>query len=100
MYSTQVSFPTAGGVAIIAKATDVSGTAFTAFDSAACNALDIVNTTGHAIEYRRNGVGATITVPDNSSRLVVGVRDAANISFRRVDQSATPVTLTAEALVP
>lgn len=85
---------------IVTMQSQATGANWTAFAARPCEALDIVNNTGTALEYRRGGAGASIVIPDGSSRLVVGITDANQISMRRVDQSNTQVTITAEALVP
>ena len=66
--------------------------------SAACDALDLVNNTGVAVEYRRGGAGSTVTVPTGASRLIVGIANANEIAVRRVDLSNTQVVVQAEAL--
>lgn len=83
---------------VLTLTTDVSGTAFVAFASSVCNCLDIVNASGTALEYKRNSGGNAMQVPDQSSRLVVGITNANQISMRRVDVDTTPVTITAEAI--
>lgn len=76
-----------------------SGTGWAAFPSTTCDTLDIVNNTGTDIEYRRGGAGYSITIPDGSARAVTALTNASEIEVRRVDQSTTQVTLTAEAIV-
>lgn len=83
---------------IMIAATAGSGTGWTAFSSQACSVLDISNVTGTDIEYRRNATGSAMRIPDGGSRMVVGITNASQIEVRRVDLSATPVTVTAEAL--
>lgn len=84
---------------IVTVQTENPGTGWADFSSEICDALDIVNNTGVAIEYRRAGSGNSIQIPNGGSRLVAGISNAAEISVRRVDTSNTQVTLTAEALV-
>lgn len=61
-------------------------------------AMDIINDTGVDIEYRRGGSGNSITIPDGSTRLVLGVGDVSDIEVKAVDDSV--VTVTAEAFIP
>jgi hypothetical protein len=98
MSMTRVSVPGAATVAIVTVQTASTGANFTAFADRPCYALDLVNNSGAAIEYRRVGTGPTIAIADGTSRLLVGIRNANEISVRRVDQSNTQVVLTAEAI--
>lgn len=86
--------------AIVSLQTSATGATFVAWGAAACRALDVVNTHPDAVdlELRRGGAGATIIVPAGSSRLFVGLADAADLQLRRFDQADTQVTVTAEAL--
>lgn len=92
-----VARETYSAVTITSVATNATGANFNAFAALACSSLDIVNTTGTDIEYRRGGAGSTIVVPTGTSRLVQGITNANAISLRRVDQGATVVTVAAEA---
>jgi hypothetical protein len=83
---------------IVTAQTDATGTNWVDFGSAACVALDIVNSTGTALEYRRGGAGSSIQIASGASRTVEGIANANEISVRRVDTSNTQVTVTAEAL--
>jgi hypothetical protein len=94
-----VAPPTVASASIVTAATANPGSTYTAFGSAACNGLDIVNETGVAIEYRRGGAGSPMQIGAGRSRLVVGITNANEVSVRRVDQSNTSVTVAAEALV-
>jgi hypothetical protein len=93
------SVPGAVSATILSLTTAATGSNWTAFASQACNSLDIVNTASVAIEYRRGGAGNAMTILSGSSRLVVGITNASDISVRRVDQSNTTVTIPAEAIV-
>jgi hypothetical protein len=93
------TIPMATTAEILSATTDASGSAYVAFASNVCDALDIVNTTGAAIEYIRNGTGPSMVIPDKTGRLVTGISNANEISVRRVDLSTTQVDLKAEALV-
>ena len=85
-------------VVILTVQTAASGTGWVAFGSVACQTLDVVNNTGTDIEYRRGGAGASITIPEGSARAINAITNANQIEVRRLDQSATQVTLTAEAI--
>jgi len=93
------SVPGAVSATIMSLTTAATGSNYTAFSSQACNSLDIVNTSSVSIEYRRGGAGNTMTILSGSSRLVVGITNASDISVRRVDQSNTQITIPAEAIV-
>jgi hypothetical protein len=88
--------PVVSSAVILALTTNATGATFTAFGSLACTALDIVNQTGVTIEYRRGGTGTAFPIPSGSSRLVIGIANANEISVRRVDQSGVTVTVNAE----
>lgn len=94
-----VSVPGAVSVTITSVTTAATGANYTAFSSQICNALDIVNTSSVAIEYRRGATGSSMTILSGSSRLVVGISNANQIDVRRVDQSNTQITIPAEAIV-
>jgi hypothetical protein len=84
------------GGAIEAQTDGSDGSTWVAYASQACAVLDLFNNTGTAIEYRRDGAGVAITIPDGLSRQIRGITDADEIEVRRVDQSATQVTVPAE----
>lgn len=90
-------FPELAIVGIVSVQTAAVGTDYAAFASTACTALDIVNNTGTAIEYRRGGAGETIEIPNGAARLILGITNANQIDVRRVDTSNTQVTVRAEA---
>lgn len=78
-----------------------TGAEFEPFQGESANgfiAMDIINDTGTDIEYRRGGSGNSITIPDGSTRLVLGVGDVSDIEVKAVNGSA--VTVTAEAFIP
>lgn len=79
--------------------TSATGTTWVAFASQACNGLDVINTTGTALEYRRDGAGLTVYIADSSSRMIGGITNANQIQMRRQDVSNTQVTFTAEAII-
>jgi len=80
--------------------TSAVGATWVTFGAAVCVGLDIVNASGTAIEYRRNGVGTSFVIPDGASRFIEGITNANQVSLRRVDQSNTQVTLSAETFAP
>ena len=92
------SVPVANSVAVMTLTTAATGTNWTAFSSQACNALDIVNSSSVSIDYRRGGAGNAMTILSGSSRLIVGISNASDISVRRTDTSNTQVTIPAEAV--
>lgn len=100
MGSTVQSIPYVGRATILSTQTDAVGTNWTAIggaSGASAWGVDIVNNTGTALEYRRNGIGASMVIPDGTSRLVLGISNTNQISVRRVDVSNTQVTFGAEA---
>ncbi|NJO65021.1 MAG: hypothetical protein HC836_45000 [Richelia sp. RM2_1_2] len=94
--TTNPSLPRVATVTISTLSTNVTGTAFALFSSASCTHLEIINLTGTTIEYQRGGSGSAFPIPSGSSRLIVGITNANQIGIRRVDQSATVVSITAE----
>lgn len=90
------NFPRVQSVSITSAQTAATGTNWTAFADGPCTALDLVNTTGTAIEYRRRGAGETMPIPDQTSRMILGITNASQIEVRRVDTSNTQVTVKAE----
>ena len=94
-----VSPPTATTVLIVAATTSATGANWVTFGNNACNALDLVNTTGVTIEYRRNGAGSAIQIPTSSSRLIIGITNTNQISIRRYDQDPSPVTVAGESYI-
>lgn len=86
-------------VSILNLTTAAVGANWTAFASYPCRMLDVANVTGTDIEYRRNGTGDAMRIPDGGSRLILGIRDARDIEVRRVDKSNTQVVVTAEGMV-
>ena len=98
--SLSVVESTPGTVTIVSLQTNATGSTYNAFGSQACEMLDIVNTQPAAVdlEVRRGGSGYTIVVPAGSSRMFVGLSNASGLQVRRLDQSNTQVTFTAEAI--
>lgn len=97
-FSNGVPIMAQNGVILNLTTNNSDGTAFVAFADSPCNSLDVVNSSGTALEYRRNGAGLTMYMPDNSARNIPAITNANQISVRRIDVSATPVTITAEAI--
>ena len=85
-------------VVILNLTTNNPGSTYVAFEDSPCNSLDIVNASGTALEYKRNGDGFSMQMPDQSARNVVGITNANQVSVRRVDVSNTTVTISAEAI--
>lgn len=75
-----------------------AGSSWGTYANQACRSLDIVNTTGTDIEYRRGGAGLSIKIPNDSAREILGITNANQISVRRVDLVGTTVSVTAEWL--
>lgn len=92
------SVAVASSVTILNLTTAALGSSWTAFSSQSCTALDIVNNTSIAIEYRRNGSGNPMQITSGAGRLVVGITNANQIEVRRVDLSDTQVIIQAEAI--
>ena len=79
--------------------TSASGSPFVLFTDMNCTVLDIANFTGVTIEYQRRASGTAFQIANGATRRVVGITNANQIGVRRTDQSVTPVTLQAEALL-
>jgi hypothetical protein len=77
--------------------TSATGTNFVQLGNQACESVDICNNTGTTIEYRRNGLGSAMQIPDGATRLIVAITNTNEISIRRTDTSNTQVTVTCEA---
>jgi hypothetical protein len=80
-------------------ATLSSGSGYASFPDVPCQQMDLINNSGTTVEYLRSfPSGQTIAIPviTASSRLIVGLRNASEISVRRTDLSVTPVTVIAE----
>lgn len=93
------SLPGAETVTHMSLATSGTGATYVAFGAGTGDALSGWNTTGVALEYRRGGAGVAVQIPVDAPFLILlPGRDATTIGARRVDQSNTPVTLTAELL--
>jgi len=82
--NTVISNETTVSAVTIATAND-SG--FTAFSDQACTELEIDNSNGMDIDYRRNGAGEYITIRAGQIRRIVGIDNANKISVRRSDYS-------------
>lgn len=79
--------------------TAATGTNWVSFADQAAGSLDVCNNSGTAIEYRRVGTTPTFLVPNGAWRKIIGITNANQIEFRRIDTSNTQVAITAEALV-
>lgn len=89
----------ASTVSIIDVQTAAAGSDYVTFADTPCNALEVVNSTGTTIEYRRGGTGVTVPVLSGTARKIVGITNANQISLRRVDVSNTQVRVAAEAFL-
>lgn len=92
-----VTFPTSTGL-ILSLTTSATGANFVAFGSAACAMMTLVNESATDIEFRRDGIGASIKVATGGSRDIYGLTNANQIDVRRVDTSDTQVTIKADTL--
>jgi hypothetical protein len=92
----QGTIPSVTAVSITSATTNATGTSYTAFASASCNAMDLTNNSGTTIEYRRGATGTSMEIPTGVARLIIGITNASQIDIRRVDNSNTQVTLKAE----
>lgn len=90
------TLPSATTVTITSLQTAAIGANFVTFSSVECSSLEIFNNTGTAIEYRRGGTGTTFPILSGTSRIIIGLSNANQISLRRVDQSNTQVTVNVE----
>jgi len=97
--SVAASLPVATSATIATLQTANPGSGYATFSSATCSSLEIFNNTGTAIEYRRGGTGSTFPILNGTSRLIIAIANANEISIRRVDQSNTQVTANAEIFV-
>lgn len=89
------SIPQASSVSVVSAS---AAATFALFPSTACTALSVVNNSGTSIEVQRGGAGSTIPLLSGQSYLFVGITNANQLGIRRVDLSATAVTITAEAI--
>jgi hypothetical protein len=92
---TPSAVPRLTSVTNASVATSGTGATFVPLASAACNAVEFINTAPAAvdIEYRRGGAGVAINIPAGASFPVLGVTNANQLDIRRVDQSNTPQTV-------
>ena len=82
---------------IVSAQTASTGTNWTAFGSLECNWLDLVNNTGTAIEFRLDGAGSAIEIPDGAAYTIPVGTNANRVSVKRADDSNTQVTVAAMA---
>ena len=92
-----VKMPTYTAVTNLVLTTSASAGVYQAFPAQACEAIDVTNDTGVAIEYVRNGAGNPYPIPNGAARLITGITNASQISFR-VKGTASAVTVSGEAL--
>lgn len=77
--------------------TPSTGTNYAVFDSNVCSQVTIVNDTGTDIEWRQDGAGIALPIPDGAGFTIFGVDNTNRISVRRKDTSNTQVTVKARA---
>lgn len=92
-----LKMPTYTAVTNLVLTTSASAGVYQAFPAQACEAIDVTNDTGSSIEYVRNGAGNPYPIPNGSARLITGITNASQISFR-VKGTASAVTVSGEAL--
>lgn len=92
------TLPRTGAATIMDCETAAAGATWAVFANQACTCLSLVNNSGQDLEYRRGGAGKALPLLNRMAYLVVGITNANQVSIRRIDQSNTQVTLSAEAL--
>jgi len=92
-----LSIPFIGRAVITGVATSGAGSTYVTFPDQPCTLLDIVNSTGVDLEYRRGGGGSSMPILAGTSRLIGGITNASQIGVRRLDVAVTPVNVPAEA---
>lgn len=78
--------------------TSATGATYVAFSSQACTIIDIDNRTTVQIEVQKDGAGVAVLIPVGTVRSFSGITNANQLAIRRVDQSNTQVSVTAEAI--
>lgn len=76
-------------------ATTASGAVFIAFPAQPCKQLTVVNNTGTDIEVQELASGVALPIINGTMYPFYGLNDASDLAVRRIDQSATPVTVKA-----
>ncbi len=84
--------------AFMSVTTSATGANFVAFGSQSCTIINIDNKTGTQIEVQKNGSGPAVLIAVGATREFSGITNANQLAIRRVDQSNTQVTTTAEAI--
>lgn len=74
-------------------ATTSTGANFIPFAAQPCKRIVIANNTGTAIEFLLGGAGVAFPIQTANVFTINGIVDASQVSVRRVDQGATPVTV-------
>lgn len=92
-----LKMPTYSAITNLILTTSTTPSAYVAFSSQACEALDIMNDTGSVIEYVRNGAGNPYPIPNGASHLIPGITNANQISFR-VKNTAAAVVVSGMAI--
>lgn len=84
----------------VTTTTTPPGTAFVVFPSTACNVINITNTSGFTIDIQKGGSGPVIQLQSGvGEKIFGGLTNANQIGIRRTDQSVSPITIVAEAIV-
>lgn len=92
-----LKMPTYTAVTNLVLTTSASAGVYQAFPAQACEAVDVTNDTGVAIEYVRNGAGNPYPIPNGAARLITGITNASQLSFR-VKGTAAAFVVSGEAL--
>lgn len=83
----------AQGGNLTAQTSGTDGTAFVPFASQACRQVTIANNTGVAIEVQQDGTGPTFPIFTAQYYQFHGISDTSQLAVRRIDESATQVTV-------
>jgi hypothetical protein len=72
------------------------------FPDLPCTCIDVgnYNGTGVLLQYRRNGGGGVFFLPDQDTRMIIGITNANQIEFIRQDAGVGVITLCAEYFRP
>lgn len=81
-------------ITVIEDATSsATGATWVAFPAVQAANVQVTNISGATVEVRYFSKGKAFPVITNAFKVFRGVTDASQLSFRRVDQSNTPVTV-------
>jgi hypothetical protein len=90
---TRPFLPAVNSVSHGSEVSSGTGSSWTVLTSSAATHLTILNTSNADIEVRRSGAGVGLPVVANSYWVFRGISNANELSFRRIDQSNTQVTI-------